>query len=681
MSEFKNLRKMVRRRHVEMMLLAGYAIAVTCALVITLFNKSTNVEPQEVEAADNFDYSNDILTPAFVDSVANNPFEEAFVNVQNIKLLSENPQVVQKFVMVQNGAKEVIMPGTPRPKQRTQYGSMDGLYQKERHVVMVQSGDTFIGILNKLGMDSKNATEAYNALRKVYDTRNLKVGQYFVLVGVFSVQTRDLETLDTLTIKPERGVKYILRTNEYDKYVTKVERETFARDTKVVQGTISGTVVNSLASAGVPSKYRGEIINIFSHALNFSRDIRKGDKFEVKYEVSKDSFGDVVKTGNLLYASFKNNKRTYKMYRYNNLFYDEKGQTKKTGLDKKPLAARNARISSLYGYRRHPILKTQKFHSGVDYAAPRGTAVYASGNGKVEMARYVNGYGNFIKIRHNSEYETAYGHLYRFASGIRPGVSVRKGQIIAYVGSTGRSTGPHLHFEIIRHGQRINPLKAAVATGNDLEGRQLADFRRVVNQINGLKENIGRTKPTLAAKKQKTEPASLKMTIAQTPKLIQDAQKNLPEAQQIFAQLSENDVPDYMDKDKNRVTSAISKEVEKTEKKEAEAEEKITEEQKVVEEKTTGDTEIDNKEQLQKTVTIPEDIQIEEQNQETTKEEIKESEPQTVVEYNGKTVYPPRISAAKARDTHLVSKLKTQHKFVMPGKRRPAAANKRAGRR
>ncbi len=678
MSEFKNLRKMVRRRHVEMMLLAGYAIAVTCALVITLFNKSVNVEPQEADIADSFDYTNDILTPAFVDSVANNPFEEAFVNVQNIKLLSENPQMMQKFVMLQNNEKEVIMPGAPRPKQRTQYGSMDGLYQKERHVVMVQSGDTFIGILNKLGMDSKNATEAYNALRKVYDTRNLRVGQYFVLVGVFSVQTHDLETIDTLTIEPERGVKYTLRTNEYDKYVTKVERETFARDTRVVQGTINGTVVNSLAAAGVPSKYRGEIINIFSHALNFSRDIKKGDKFEVKYEVSKDSFGDVVKTGNLLYASFKNSQRTYKMYRYNNMFYDEKGQTKKTGLDKKPLAARNARISSLYGYRRHPILKVQKFHSGVDYAAPKGTAVYASGNGKVEMARYVNGYGNFIKIRHNSEYETAYGHLHRFASGIRPGVNVRKGQIIAYVGNTGRSTGPHLHFEIIRRGQRINPLKAAVATGNDLEGRQLADFRRVVNRINGLKENIARTKPTLATKKQKTEPESMKMTVADTAKLIKDAQKNLPEAQQIFARLAENDVPDYMNKDKNLVTSAISKELEKTEKKEPEVEEKAETEVETAEEKTTEDVEV-NKEQSKELIAKSENTQIEEQKQEETEETQEKTK--TVVEYKGKTIYPPRVSAAKARDTHLVSKLRAQHKFVMPGKRRPAAANKRAGKR
>ncbi|MBO6289868.1 MAG: peptidoglycan DD-metalloendopeptidase family protein [Alphaproteobacteria bacterium] len=665
MSEFKNLRKKVRRRRIETLLLAGYAIAVTCALFITLFNKNVEKETEPTEIADNYDYSGDILMPAFVDSAENNPFEQVYTNVLNIKLISDNPQMVQKFVLVQNGEKEVIMLGTPRPKQQVQYGSMDGLYQKERRIVMVQSGDTFIGLLNKLGMDSKNATEAYNALRKVYDTRKLQVGQYFVVVGVFSVQTRDLETIDTLTIEPERGTKYILRTNEYDKYVTHVEQEKFARDTKVVKGTINGTVVNSLANAGVPSKFRGEIINIFSHALNFSRDLHKGDTFEIKYEVNKDSLGEVVKTGSLLYASFKNNRRTYKMYRYNNQFFDDKGQTKKTGLDKKPLSARNARISSLFGYRRHPILKTQKFHSGVDYAAPRGTAVYASGNGKVEMARYVNGYGNFIKIRHNSEYETAYGHLQRFASGIRPGVNVRKGQVIAYVGSTGRSTGPHLHFEIIRRGQRINPLKAAVATGNDLEGRQLADFRRTMNRIDGLKETISRSKPTLAEKPKLAESASQKMTIAQTPLLIQNAQKDLPEALQIFHDSDEIEITDDT-KTENRVASAISKELEKTEEKSAE---------EVIDEPLQKDeSEIKTAETDEKT-----EETLSQEQAEKVVEKIPEEE-KSVVAYKGKMVYPPRTSVTRMRETHLVAKLKAEHKFVMPGKRRPTAANKRAKR-
>lgn len=660
MPEFKNLRKKVQRRRIETLLLAAYAVAVTCALVISLFNKNVETKPQETDAADNYDFSSDVLTPAFVDSVTNNPFEQAYTDVYSINLISENPQLIQKFVLVQNNKHEIIMPGTPRPKKRTQYGSMDGIYQKERHVVMVEKGDTFIGMLNRLGMDSKNATEAYNVLRKVYDTRHLKVGQYFVLTGVFNLQSHDLEMLDTLIIEPERGTRYILHTNEYDKYEVKVEQEKFARDTKVISGQINGSVVNSLADAGVPARFRGEIINIFSHALNFSRDIRKGDSFEVKYEVSKDSYGDVVKVGNLLYAAFKNNNRNYKMYRYQNQFYNDKGETKKTGLDKKPLAARNARISSLFGYRRHPILKTQKFHSGVDYAAPRGTAVYASGNGRVEMARYVNGYGNFIKIRHSSEYETAYGHLQRFASGIRPGVSVRKGQIIAYVGNTGRSTGPHLHFEILRHGQRINPLKAAIATGNDLTGGQLVDFKRTMRNIDGLKETIARSKPQHLVESIKKEPPSLKMTIAQTPLLIQEAQKNLPLEQQLFRDEDIKQIGQNLEQIENteHQNTKVAKETNAT-KKEDNTEE-VPHEMK--------EQKVDNRKQNNESPAL----QLKEETQELTANES---------EYKGSVVYPPKISSSKARDTYLIRQLSAQHKLVKPGPKRPSYAGKRASRR
>ena len=683
MPEFKDLRKKVRRRRIETMLLAGYAVAVTCALFISLLNQNMASVTSKTEVTDNYDFGSDILTPAFIDSADNNPFEQVYDDIQNIKLISDLPQISQKFVLAQNDEKEVIMPGTPRPKSRLQYGSMEGIYQKERHIMMVESGDTFIGLLNRLGMASKDATEAYNTLRKVFDARNLRVGQYFILTGTFNVQNHELETLDTLVIEPERGTRYTLYTNEYDKFETKVEQEKFARDIRVVRGEVKGSVSASLAKAGVPSKYRGEVINIFGHMLNFGRDIHSGDTFELKYEVNKDSFGDVVKNGNLLYASFSTKNRQYKLYRYQNVFYNEKGETKKTGLDKKPLAARNARISSLFGYRRHPILKTQKFHSGVDYAAPRGTAIYASGNGRVEMARYVNGYGNYVKIRHNSEYETAYGHMQRFASGIRPGVSVRKGQIIGYVGSTGRSTGPHLHFEILRHGQRINPLKAAVATGNDLGGRQLADFKRQVAQINASQEKIAKKehKPLVIAK---AEPPALKMTVAQNAELIRMAQKDLPDTLKLFPKniTGEDDTIEETDSDNQNETVVSSPET-------AEISVKI-------EKDSSTDTTIQTQKiavsklienELQKT-----DVASTEENKATTTtsslentqasaekasvETEKTQEDPTNTNYKGKIIYPVQ-SATKAREQRLLA----NRKIVMPGKRRPQRRAARTARR
>lgn len=491
MPGFTNLRKKVRRRRIETILLAGYAVAVTCALFVSMLNKNDAPAVEKKYAEDNYDFNNDVMTPAYND-VKDNPFELLYAQVNSIKLLNEDNVLTAKYRINQNGQSAVVMPIQPKPKMFEQAGSFDGIYQKERRVIIVSPGDNFIGILTNLGMENKSATNAYNTLKKVYDARNLKAGQHIELTATFDVQSKSLEALDTLVIEPVRGTRYILQINEYDQFEAKVEQEEFAYEIKNIKGAITGNVSASLNQAGVPYKLCGKITQMFTHLIDFKRDVKKGDTFDVKYEVNKTSDGEVVSVGDVIFASFTVSGHTYKLYRYKPRggsadYYDEKGGAKKTGLDKKPLAMRNARISSLFGYRRHPIYKTTKFHSGVDYAAPRGTAIYASGAGTIEMARYVNGYGNFIKIRHNSEYETAYGHMHKFASGMKPGTRVKKGQIIGYVGSTGRSTGPHLHFEILRKGQRIDPLKAKVATGNDLSGNQLAEFKRIVKKVDAIK--------------------------------------------------------------------------------------------------------------------------------------------------------------------------------------------------
>lgn len=492
MPGFTNLRKKVRRRRIETILLAGYAVAVTCALFVSMLNKNESRTTAERQFADeNYDFNNDVMTPAFND-VKDNPFDILYAQVNNLKLLSNDEVITSKYMLRQNGQAGVVMPIQPKPKNYEQAGSFEGIYQKERRVIVVAPGDNFIGILTNLGMETKSATNAYTTLKKVYDARKLKAGQHIELTATFDVQSKSLEALDTLVIEPVRGTRYILQINEYDQFEARVEQEKFAYEIKDIKGTVSGNVSASLNKSGVPYKLCGQIIQMFSHMIDFRRDVKHGDTFNVKYEVNKAANGDIVSVGEVIFASFTVNNRIYKLYRYKPRggsvgYYDEKGGAKKTGLDKKPLAMRNARISSLFGYRRHPIYKTTKFHSGVDYAAPRGTAIYASGSGTIEMARYVNGYGNFIKIRHNSEYETAYGHMHKFASGMRPGVKVKKGQIIGYVGSTGRSTGPHLHFEILRKGQRIDPLKAKVATGNDLTGNQLVEFKRIVKKVDNIK--------------------------------------------------------------------------------------------------------------------------------------------------------------------------------------------------
>jgi len=238
----------------------------------------------------------------------------------------------------------------------------------------------------------------------------------------------------------------------------------------------------------------GNFISIFNFRVDFRRDIRAGDKFELLFERKIAPNGTVIKTGDIVYAALILSNKKIELYRYKDSsgtvdYYDEQGAALKKFLDRKPLEFKNARISSRFGKRFHPILKQYRLHSGVDYAAPMSTKVYASGDGMITAAKWVGGYGNYITIRHNSEYSTGYGHLKSYASGIRPGVRVRQGQVIGYVGSTGRSTGPHLHFEIIRNGKKIDPLKVKAATGENLSGAKLKEFKTLVAQI---KENLAR---------------------------------------------------------------------------------------------------------------------------------------------------------------------------------------------
>lgn len=591
MPGFTNLRKKVRRRRIETILLAGYAVAVTCALFVSMLNKNESRTVAERQFADeNYDFNNDVMTPAFND-VKDNPFDILYVQVNNLKLLSNDEVITSKYMLRQNGQTGVVMPIQPKPKNYEQAGSFEGIYQKERRVIVVAPGDNFIGILTNLGMETKSATNAYTTLKKVYDARKLKAGQHIELTATFDVQSKALEALDTLVIEPVRGTKYILQINEYDQFEARVEQEKFAYEIKDIKGTVSGNVSASLNKSGVPYKLCGQITQMFSHMIDFRRDVKHGDTFNVKYEVNKAANGDIVSVGEVIFASFTVDNRTYKLYRYKPRggsvgYYDEKGGAKKTGLDKKPLAMRNARISSLFGYRRHPIYKTTKFHSGVDYAAPRGTAIYASGSGTIEMARYVNGYGNFIKIRHNSEYETAYGHMHKFASGMRPGVKVKKGQIIGYVGSTGRSTGPHLHFEILRKGQRIDPLKAKVATGNDLTGNQLVEFKRIVKKVDNIKatELVSTEKKKEEVDAKKTAEAEIDKKNEANAATLKEEPANKPIAAETTNKNNNNDNVIFLP-NKADVFSGVQNALQPTE----QAEKMV--EEKAIEEKETGQPE------------------------------------------------------------------------------------------
>ena len=251
----------------------------------------------------------------------------------------------------------------------------------------------------------------------------------------------------------------------------------------VLSNTIKNNLYTSAVDAGLEPNIIVEFANIFGFEVDFQRDIRKGDSFEVYYEQFVDDDNIVRRTGKIIYASMFVNNKEISLYNFKydkeTGFYDVDGRSVIKTLMKTPI--NGARLSSSFGMRKHPILGFNKLHKGTDFAAPRGTPIMASGNGVVLMAQKYKGYGNYILLKHNSTFKTAYAHLSKYGRGIRRGVRVTQGQIIGYVGSTGMSTGPHLHYEVIKNEKKINSQRLKLPTGKILnnEARNKFEVERI----------------------------------------------------------------------------------------------------------------------------------------------------------------------------------------------------------
>lgn len=449
----------LKNRH--RMITLGYAAAIASAFVLSLTNNndvSASVAPRE-----RLDYI------MFENNIASN-----LQNRESIYPQSSIENIKSLFEMVN-------------------YNSQSKIIENE---IVVSKGDSFISILNNLGLDYNGAHKLYTILKKVYNPQNLKIGQKIVVTTVNRTQIDLPESpvsdsgvsVESIVIEGKPGERYILEKDENQQYTARAEKDELITEVNSASGSINGTLSSAMTAQNVPSKIVSEFINIFAFSVDFRRDVRKGDKFEIIYENHITPDGEVVRSGNILYAALQLRKDKIALYRFKDKsgnvdYYNEKGLAMKKTLSRKPMSFQNARISSPFGKRRHPILRDIRIHWGVDYAAPAGSLVYAGGDGVIQVAKYNGGYGNYIKIRHNSEYSTAYGHMKAFAKGIRPGVRVKQGQVIGYVGSTGRSTGPHLHYEVIRNGRRVNPTTIKAAAGENLKGSSLKEFKTVVAGI------------------------------------------------------------------------------------------------------------------------------------------------------------------------------------------------------
>jgi murein DD-endopeptidase MepM/ murein hydrolase activator NlpD len=362
--------------------------------------------------------------------------------------------------------------------------------------VSVGRGDTLMALLTNSGAARSDAHRAISAMTPLQDPRKLRAGQELQLgfeEYVTQTDEGDSEIARRLTsVSMQTDVdREIMVSRQEDGDYSGLEIIAELETGHVqARGTINSSLFLAAADAGIPAAITVEMIRMYSYDIDFQREIRQGDTFEVFFTREYDEDGTPVREGDVLYASMNVQGKERRLWRHaptdggNWDYFDEEGRSMRKFLMKTPIDG--ARISSSFGNRRHPILGYTRLHSGTDFAAPSGTPIYAAGNGTIEMAQRNGGYGNYVRIRHANGYQTAYAHMRGYGRGIRKGVRVRQGQVIGYVGTTGRSTGPHLHYEVIRNGNKVNPQRIRVPTGRTLSGGQLAAFQEARSSIDTL---------------------------------------------------------------------------------------------------------------------------------------------------------------------------------------------------
>ena len=338
---------------------------------------------------------------------------------------------------------------------------------------IVKNNDTIESILKKFSVKRSEIAFVVKRIKK-QNLSNILPGQKIQFILKKSANSKDLEIFKiNYPISKTTFVRIDKRKDGIN--ITKNITQLFKKNV-VVEGRISNNLYSSATSSGMEPSIIIEFARIFGFEVDFQRDIRKGDKFQVMYERYFDDRNKQIKTGKILYAYLNVNNQKIKLYRFETKndfdFYDEKGRSIRKALMKTPI--NGARLSSPFGNRKHPILGFTKHHNGTDFAAPTGTPIMASGNGTVIKAGWCGNGGNCVRIRHNSAYTTGYGHMSKIAT--RTGRRVRQGQIIGYVGNTGMSTGPHLHYTVSYNGKFVNSQKLKLPSGKTLSGDERKKF-------------------------------------------------------------------------------------------------------------------------------------------------------------------------------------------------------------
>lgn len=369
--------------------------------------------------------------------------------------------------------------------------------------VTVRNGDTLMKILTTAGADRRDAYHAIEAMKPVFDPRRIRVGQTLEVGFARAFQDNplmdpsegqyieqnlaiakaesDWSRLVGLSLRPDLITTIDVRRDDNGSYTADKLTKDLTERTINAAGTINSSLYMAAMDANIPHGIVAELIRIYSYDIDFQREIRKGDTFKVYFSRFYDDEGRAVKDGTIHFASMTTSGKEKELFRFTPSddkvtdYFDANGKSAKQFLMRTPIDG--ARISSGFGRRRHPVLGYSKLHKGTDFAAPRGTPIKAAGNGIIERSSRYGGYGNYIRIRHANGYKTAYAHLHRYARGIKQGRRVKQGQTIGYVGSTGRSTGPHLHYEVHYNGKAVNSMRVRIPSGRTLKGNILEAFK------------------------------------------------------------------------------------------------------------------------------------------------------------------------------------------------------------
>lgn len=367
----------------------------------------------------------------------------------------------------------------------------------DRRRLTVDSGDTLTGMLTEAGVPSPDASAVVAALTPVFSARNIRPGQVFEaafmpMAAVEPQATRGGVSraaaatefgitpvkLLSLSFAPSVDRQITVKLNDDGEYDTQDLQKQLEARYAHAGATIQSSLYLAAMQAGIPGSVVVQMIRMFSYDVDFQRDVRPGDKFEVFYNTYYTPEGAEARSGEIMTATMVLGGKRHTLYRFETSdgveYFDENGRSAKNVLMKTPVDG--ARISSGFGMRFHPVLQYTRMHKGIDFAVPTGTPVMAAGSGTVTFAARQNGYGNFVVVNHGNGYSTAYAHLSRIARGIRAGGRVRQGQVVAFSGMTGVTTGPHLHYEIRLNDSQVNPLRVKVAQGRRLAGRELKDF-------------------------------------------------------------------------------------------------------------------------------------------------------------------------------------------------------------